>query len=97
MDIDLDRLEEYTEVTVKLDPYQLAVLDLAFHGMTPEEALADAWQMVCEKLLRERLAALEALKSSLAQPAIANIDDHLSYLYSSPEGCPCFPESSDSN
>jgi hypothetical protein len=91
MDISLDRLDEYTEVTVRLDPYQLAVLDLAFDGKPPEEALAVAWQMVSERLLREKLASLQALNSSLALPAIAEVEDHLGVLYSSPEGCPCFP------
>lgn len=94
MDIDLDLLDEYTEVTVKLNHYQLAILDLAFAGESVEEALETAWMMVSERVLSNKKAALEALDSpSVTAEAIAHIDTLEQILMSSrPEGCPCFPD-----
>jgi len=79
------------QVTLDLDPEQLAVLDLAFDGMAPEEALETSWQMVSEWLLRGKKQALVDLARPLTtEAAIANIEDKLDVLYC--HECPCFPD-----
>lgn len=78
------------KVTLDLTPEQLAVLDLAFDGANPTEALETSWMMVSEWMLRGKRQALEDLASPLAQPAIANIEGKLDILYC--HECPCFPD-----